>query len=220
METIELEHQGPVAIATMATGENRVGSTALSAWDSLLDQTVSSGAGALVVTGTGTYWSTGLDLDEVGALDDDDRDAFMDRVDRLLGRILTAPFITVAALNGHTYAAGALLALAFDYRIMRQDHGFFCLPSVDVGIPFSAGMSALIRAKLPQPIAHDLVVSCRRIGGLEAASTGAVNRAVDAEAVLPVSIELAHAYADKDGETLATVKRRMYPTATELLGSA
>ncbi len=217
MDAFDLELHGRVAVATMSDGENRVGAVALDRWNELLDEVDSPDIGALVVAGTDAYWSTGLDLDEVGALDDAERQAFMDRVDRLLGRLLVAPVITVAGLNGHTYAAGALLALAFDYRIMRQDRGFFCLPSVDVGIPFSPGMSALIRAKLPQPIAHDLVVSCRRIGGLEAAATGAVNRAVDADAVVHVARETAHAYADKDHATLQTVKRRMYPEAVALL---
>lgn len=143
--------------------------------------------------------------------------AFMRRVDLLLGRLLTAPFITVAALNGHTYAAGALLALAHDYRVMREDKGFFCLPSVDVGIPFSPGMSALISSKLGQPISHDLVVSGRRIGGREAAAHGVVTRAVPGQQVLDVATDYAQAFSGKDPEVLGTVKRRMYSEAAGML---
>lgn len=206
--------EGPVAIATMDDGENRLDRTSLEAWHDLLDEVVGDRAiSALVVIGAGKYWSTGLDLDEVATMSGRERDEFMTNVDLLLGRILTLPIVTVAALNGHAYAAGGLLALAHDYRIMRDDRGFFCLPSVDVGIPFSRGMSALIAAKLPQPIAHDLVVSCRPIGGNEAAATGVVNQAVDHESVLPVALGLARDHAGKDRSTLAAVKERMYPTA-------
>lgn len=213
-----IDVDGPTLVATMAGGENRLGSHMLVAWNGLLDiaeanQAVSS----LVVIGDDRYWSTGLDLDEVQSLDDVGAHSFMRRVDLLLGRILTAPLITVAALNGHTYAAGALLALAFDYRVMREDRGFFCLPSVDVGIPFSPGMSALIAAKLPQPIAHDLVVSCRRIGGLEASDAGVVHRSVDGSSVLHVAQKIALDYSGKDPATLTTVKRRMYPEAAGML---
>ena len=218
MDHFDVQLSPPVAIATMANGENRIDSVAIDGWNALLD-TVEAAAdvSALVVTGEGRYWSTGLDLDHVGTMSDNDTMAFMRQVDLVLGRLLTAPFITVAALNGHTYAAGALLALAHDYRMMRQDQGFFCLPSVDVGIPFSPGMSSMISSKLPQPISHDLVVSGRRIGGLEAAAAGVVTRALEADQVLDVATEYARAFSGKDPGVLATVKRRMYSEAAGML---
>ncbi|MGI9528717.1 MAG: enoyl-CoA hydratase/isomerase family protein [Acidimicrobiia bacterium] len=218
MDLFDIQLSPPVAVATMANDENRIDSDAIDGWNALLDTVeTTADVSALVVTGDGRYWSTGLDLDYVGTLSSNETMAFMRRVDLVLGRLLTAPFITVAALNGHTYAAGALLALAHDYRVMRQDQGFFCLPSVDVGIPFSPGMSSMISSKLPQPISHDLVVSGRRIGGLEAAATGVVTRAVPSDQVLDVATEYAHAFARKDPEVLTTVKRRMYSEAASML---
>jgi Delta3-Delta2-enoyl-CoA isomerase len=218
MTGFALTHDGPVAVATMRNGENRLGSEMLVSWNSMLDDvTGDDSVSSLVVVGSDRYWSTGLDLDEVAGLTEVERMSFMRRVDLLLGRILDLPLVTIAALNGHTYAAGALLALAHDFRIMRQDKGYFCLPSIDVGIPFSPGMSALITAKLPQPIAHDLVVSCRQIGGAEAERTGVVNRATDATSVLPVAVRLGHEYAGKNPATIRAVKRRLYPDATSML---
>jgi enoyl-CoA hydratase/carnithine racemase len=218
MATLTMHVEGPLATVTMDDGENQIGTEALDRWSDVLDEIEEAGAlGAMVVTGSGKYWSTGLDLDEVTALDEVHRIGFMQRVDRLLGRLLTLPIITVAALNGHTYAAGALLALAHDYRVMRDDRGYFCLPSVDVGIPFTPGMSALIAAKLPQPIAHDLVVSCRPIGGSEAAATGVVNRAVGSDALMAAATHIASTHTGKDRHTLGTVKRRMYPEVAEML---
>jgi enoyl-CoA hydratase/carnithine racemase len=78
-------------------------------------------------------------------------------------------------------------------------------------------MTELITSKIPQPAAHDLVISCRAIGGREALASGVIHRAVDAKNVTPVSTELAHAYADKDPATLTTVKRRMYATTVAAL---
>ncbi len=187
------------------------------AWNGLLDEALDAPISSLVVTAEDRYWSTGLDLDEVESLDDVARRSFMRSVDLLLGRLLTTGLVTIAAINGHAYAAGGLLALAHDFRVMRADHGFFCLPSVDVGIPFSPGMSALIAAKIPQPALHDLVVSCRRIGGLEAERSGVVHRAVASHTVRDVAVEMARAYAGKDRATLHTVKRRLYPEATAML---
>jgi enoyl-CoA hydratase/carnithine racemase len=213
-----LAKEGPVAIATMASGENRLGTAAVESWNAMLDGLEADPeVTSLVVTGVDRYWSTGLDLHEVADMSDGQVASFMASVDRLLGRILTLPMVTIAALNGHTYAAGALLALAHDFRVMRGDKGFFCLPSVDVGIPFSVGMSALIVAKLPQPIAHDLVVSCRRIGGVEAERTGVVNHSATEAEVLPMARDMAHSHSGKDAATLTAVKRRLYPLAADLL---
>ncbi|MCZ7531912.1 MAG: enoyl-CoA hydratase/isomerase family protein [Acidimicrobiia bacterium] len=214
MNGFDVAASGDVWTLTLNNGENRIGSIAISEWNRALDQVEQSGSGkALVVTGTDKYWSTGLDLDEINRSSHLEKQAFMARIDALLARLLTAPFPTVAALNGHTYAGGALVSLAFDYRIMREDRGFFCLPSVDVQIPFTAGMAALIADKIPQPIAHDLVVSGRQIGGTEAKQRGIINEAVPADRVLPRSQELAATLTGKDAQTLATVKRRMYPLA-------
>ena len=217
MTGYDIDDRNGVRLVTMPSGENRIGSSTLAAWEQILDEAEHEGVSALVVTGRDKHWSTGLDLDEVNAMSDNDQRSLLRRFDLLLGRMLMAPLVTVAALNGHTYAGGALLALAFDYRIMREDRGFFCLPSVDVGIAFSPGMSALIAAKLPQPIAHDLVVSCRTIGGREAEAVGVVNRAVAEEAVLDVALEYGHAFGGKDPDTLSAVKRRLYPEAAAML---
>jgi enoyl-CoA hydratase/carnithine racemase len=202
----------------MDSDENRIGFSMLDRWSSVLEHVENEVVPrALVVTGSGKFWSTGLDLDEVADYSDADRIRFMRRFDQLLGRILFAPFVTVAALNGHTIAGGALLALAHDYRIMRSDRGFMSLPSVDVGIPFTPGMSALISAKVPQPAAHDLVVSCRQIGGKEALELGVVNGVAAHTEVVTDAVALARSMVDKDPTALRIVKKRLYPEAAGML---
>jgi len=214
MKPFEIRPNNGVWTLTLTDGENRIGSYAISEWNRALDQVENNGSGqVLIATGEDKYWSTGLDLDEVHRMSHLERQAFMARVDALLARIMTAPFVTIAALNGHTYAGGALVALAFDYRIMREDRGYFCLPSVDVQIPFTQGMAAMIADKIPQPTSHDLVVSGRQIGGTEAAKLGVVNEAVGAQDVMRRSQELAGSLKGKDSQTLAIVKRRTYPVS-------
>ena len=66
----------------------------------------------------------------------------------LFGKMLALPVPTVAAIQGHCFAAGAMLAVAHDFRVMRADRGFFCLPEVDIHIPFTPPMAALIQARL------------------------------------------------------------------------
>ena len=86
------------------------------------------------------------------------------------------------ALNGHTFAAGAMLSLCLDLRLMRSDRGWWCLPEADIDIPFVEPMNALIVAKVAQPLVHELMVFAPRLGGEEAAARGLVHEAVTADA--------------------------------------
>jgi len=40
---------------------------------------------------------------------------------------------------GHAFAAGALLSLAHDYRVMRTGRGWFCLPEIKLKMFFRGG---------------------------------------------------------------------------------
>jgi enoyl-CoA hydratase/carnithine racemase len=138
-------------------------------------------------------------------------------VHELFARVLALPVITVAALQGHTFAAGAMLSLAHDFRVMRADRGFWCLPEVDIQIPFTPGMSALIQARLALQTAHEAMTTGRRYGGAGALDAGIVDEAVGEDAVRATAVEIAGAHAGKAGDTLATIKSRMYAPALGVL---
>jgi enoyl-CoA hydratase/carnithine racemase len=143
-----LDRDGEVFVLNLGDGENRFNAESVGALNALLDEVeAASQPRALVTRASGKIWSLGLDLDWIR---DHASDVFpfLSSVQGLLDRVLVMPVPTVAALQGHTFAAGAMFALAHDVRIMRGDRGYFCLPEVDINIPFSAGMSALIQAKL------------------------------------------------------------------------
>ncbi len=158
---------------------------------------------------TGRFWSNGLDLDWLFAHADQQRDSVVS-VHTLYARLLTLPVVTVAALQGHTFAAGAMFSLAHDIRVMRADRGFWCLPEADIGIPFSPGMSALVQARLTPQAAHEAMVTARCYGGHEALAAGIVGHAVAEDAVRSTAVELAAAQAQKAGDTLRTIRSRMY----------
>lgn len=217
---ITLSRTGEVFILTMDDEENRMNRQWLDAMASALDD-VEKAAGplALVTTGTDKFFSNGLDLDWLLG-SGIDMAGFVAEVERLFARILAAPYITVAACNGHSFAAGAMLALSHDFRLMRSDRGFFCLPEVDIKIPFTPGMTSLITARLNPATAHEAMVTGRRFGGAEAAGLRIVHDAVSAEEVVPAAIRLAATYAGKDRKTLAAIKTGMYGETIRLLNNS
>lgn len=213
---IQLGKEGDVHLLRMSDEDNRFNARFIAAFNQALDEVENSKRpAALVTTGAGKFYSSGLDLDWMGRVDSKQVQEHMDHVHNTFLRILTFPMITVAALNGHAFAAGAMLALAHDYRVMRADRGFFCLPEVDIKIPFTIQMDALIRARLPKTVAHEAMCTGRRYGGDLAAERQIVDHAVAESEVLPRAIEIAQGLADKDGDTLVAIKRQIYADVIE-----
>jgi len=216
---ISIDRHGDVFVLTMDTGENRMNRPWLEAMNAALDE-VDAAAGpgkSLVTTGSGKFYSNGLDLEPLMGAGAEVMAEFVADAERLFARIIAAPYITVAACNGHTFAAGAMLSLCHDFRVMRSDRGFFCLPEVDLGIPFTPGMDALIKRRLPQVVAHEAMVTGTRYGGEAAAVKGIVHHAVAEAAVVPQAIEIAAGLADKAGPTMHTIKVRLYSDLIDLL---
>ncbi|MEU3465924.1 enoyl-CoA hydratase-related protein [Streptomyces sp. NPDC006733] len=212
-----LDRQDTVFVLDLGDTENRFHPDWLAAVSAALDEVEKAdGPRALVTTATGKFYSNGLDLDWLFA-HADQHQQYVVSVQELFARLLSLPVITVAALQGHTFAAGAMLSLAHDFRVMRADRGFWCLPEADINIPFSPGMAALIQSRLAPQTAHEAMVTARRYGGADAAALGIVDRAVAEDAVLPAALELAHAQVAKAGATLGTIKARMYAPALATL---
>ncbi len=113
-----------------------------------------------------------------------------------------------------------MLALAHDFRVMRADRGYFCLPEIDLNIAFTRGMSGLIQAKLSKRTAHEAMTTGRRYGGTDALAAGVVDAVAHEDDVLSAALELARPLASKAGPTLATIKARMYAEALAALRDA
>jgi enoyl-CoA hydratase/carnithine racemase len=205
-----LNRDGDVFVLHLGDDENRFNQEFLDAVGALVDEVAATPAPrALVVSATGKIWSNGLDLEwmsqNVAAVP-----AMLDTLHALYARLLGLGVPTVAAIQGHAFAGGAMLALAHDIRIMRSDRGWFCLPEVDINIPFTPGMSALITARLSKATAHEAMTTGRRYGGEEAVAAGIAADAVGEADVLSRAVEIARGQAGKDPSTLATIKQRMY----------
>ncbi len=212
-----LERHDDVFVLDLGDTENRFHPDWLIAVDTALDEVEKAGgARALVTTATGKFFSNGLDLDWLGA----NGGAFQEyavSVHELFARFLALPLPTVAALQGHAFAAGAMLSLAHDFRVMRADRGYWCLPEVNINIPFTLAMSALIQSRLTPKAAHEAMTAGRRYGGEEAVAAQIVDHAVAEAAVRPTAVKIAETLAANAGETLGTIKARMYAPALELL---
>jgi enoyl-CoA hydratase/carnithine racemase len=206
---MNLGYDGKIAVLELGDDENRFSPDFLDEFEARLDDVVGGGAQGLVTTAGGKFYTNGLDLDWLMAHGDQTQ-WYVNRVQGLLARVLTLPVPTAAALPGHAFGAGAMLALAQDFRAMRADRGFFCFPEVDIRIPFTPGMAALIQAKLTPQAAVASMTTGRRFGGTDAEAIGIVDATAPEGAVTAAAVEMLKPLDGKDRGTLGAIKNTMF----------
>jgi enoyl-CoA hydratase/carnithine racemase len=219
-ESASLEQRGSVFVLNLGATENRFNFDSVAGLMSLLDQVdAAPGDKALVTVADGKFWSNGLDLDWMIANRVDLAD-LVSVVQELFARMLEAPYPTVAAIQGHCYAAGAMLALAHDVRFMREDRGFLCFPEVDIKMRFTDGMSSLLTAKLSAQTAHQAMVLGRRFTAPEAATAGILDGTLPESELVSNAVAYAETLVGKDAATIQAIKRTLYATTLTLLRTA
>lgn len=219
-----LERDGDVFILYLGNegetdNENRFHPDWIDAVHAELDKVEAhEGPAALVTTATGKFYSNGLDTTYLFA-NLDKLPAYLDRVHTVYTRLLTFTAPTVAAVQGHAFGAGAMLASAHDFRVMRGDRGFYCLPEVTLNMPFTVGMSALLNNRLPKQTAVEAMLTGKRFGGHDAVTAGIADSAVDGDQVLASAVERAGALAATRGDNLVGMKKSIHADTLEALAT-
>jgi enoyl-CoA hydratase/carnithine racemase len=169
MSAIEITQEEHVVTLTLNDGENRYNPTFLDAFLKALDSVeADTDATTLVVTASHEkIFSNGIDLEWLVPViqggDVAGAKRFFYQLNQLFRRVVTFPLTTVAAISGHAFAGGAILACAFDFRYMRSDRGYFCFPEVDLGIPFLPGMNALLKKAIPYYMVEEMELTGIRL---------------------------------------------------------
>ncbi len=206
---------------TMRAGENRFNRIFIDDFNAALDEVErSEGPAALVTTGEDKFYSNGLDLDWLMGEGAPQFTAVVADLIKMLGRLMTFPMATAAAMNGHAFAGGAMLSLAHDFRIMRADRGYFCLPEIDLRMPFAPGMMALIKTRLTPGVLRDLLLSGKRVNAADCVTLGVVDGTAAVTDVVGNAIERVAALTDKDRGTMGAIKRGMYYEAHSIMQRA
>jgi Delta3-Delta2-enoyl-CoA isomerase len=207
---IELDRDGDVRVLRLRDGENRFNRSTVDAINDALDEVeATQGPVALVTIGEGKFFSNGLDLDWMAAEGATDP-SFLDDVHRLLQRALMIDVITVAAINGHAFAAGAMFATAHDHRLMRHDRGYWCLPEVDLGLPLTPEMFGVLEAHLPRTALAEAALTGTRYDAVAAAELGLIDGTAPADQLLDDAVTLAARHATKDRHVIAVHKQLLY----------
>lgn len=165
---------------------------------------------AVIVTGTGSSFSAGVDLFRLIKDGPDYGRRFLLVLDEFLRSTLTFPKPIVAAINGHAIAGGCILAAACDRRIMTEGNGRIGIPELAVGVPFPALPLQIMAARIPDGHLRDLVFSGRTVPIDEAKTIGLIDEKCPEGMLLDRATEVAQQLAAIPAGAFALTKEAFY----------
>lgn len=216
MAVIEWRKETSIAVVTMCNGANKQNlefeKQLNRCFDEILEDT--SIYSIVLTSSDEKNFSQGIDIEWMGSKmqenDSESMKSFMYGMNNIFKRILLMPIPVIAAINGHAFGNGAILACACDFRFMKKDRGFFCFPEVDVSIPFLPGMIAFVRKSIPEYQFNEMILSGKRMGAQDLVASGVIMKACnDQETLMADAMGFAGTFMKKRG-IFGELKRRLH----------
>ena len=212
MEHLVSERDGNLAILTLTRGkanalnhaliEELCGAVAAAAADD-------SVRGLVLASGRPRFFSSGFDIREVFTYDRDGMAAFFGRFIDLYESLYRFPKPVVAALSGHTFAGGAILAIACDFRIMADGDFGFALNEINLGLAFSPTMCRMLADAVGLTHGREVLLFGEPLTPARALEIGLVRELAPAEQVRDRAIACARSLAAKPPAAYREMKRAL-----------
>jgi enoyl-CoA hydratase len=146
-------------------------------------EAVGAGARALVLTGAGSSFCSGADLDQVYGAD------FRDALSTMLHAVVDAPLPVIAAVNGPAIGAGTPLAIAADQRVAAPG-AVFAVPTAKIGLAVDPWTIRRLAMLAGHGAARAMLLACEQLDVAAATGCGLVSRAGDLVAAIAWAEEL------------------------------
>jgi len=216
MAIVQWEKDGTVAIMTMTNGENRHNpdwaEAMLATYAEIMND---SEVKALVLTSNDPKnFCLGVDVAWLGGrLADNDypgMSKWLYSTGEVFKALMMAPVPTIAAVNGHAFGNGAMLAGACDFRFMRGDRGYFCFPEIDMGIQMAPSMIEWMKRIMPYHLFTRMVFTGDKISAAELEKYNVIMKSCEnAEKTVEEAVAFARTF-NKSRTSMAEMKRRTY----------
>ncbi len=140
-----------------------------------LDQAVTDQVPAVVLAGGPKVFSAGLDVPALLPLGREDMRTFWQSFIGMANRLANLPVPVVAAIDGHSPAGGAVMALFCDWRVMARGPFRIGLNEVEVGLPVPPVIQAALRRQVGPRTAEHLLVNGAMLDSEQAHAIGFVD---------------------------------------------
>ncbi len=174
---------------------------------------------SVILTGTGSIFSAGVDLPRMLGEGGDYVSRFVKALDDVLRASFVFPKPLIAAVNGHAIAGGAIMAFACDYRLMSS--GRIGVAELNVGVPFPPVALEIVRFAIPPQHLQSMVYLGKTIEKEPALAMGLIDEIAEAESLMPRAKTIAEQLGGLAPEAFAITKRQlrepfMHPPAAEV----
>lgn len=178
---------------------------------------------AIIVTGAGRGFCAGADIAEVFAAQQNDKQQNQQKTDgaaserpimRNWVELLRESKPLVAAINGACIGVGLTQVLPMDYLIASRD-AKLSLRFIKMGLVPELASSHYVTLRCGFGMANELMLTGKTISGEEAAAIKLIDRAVDADDLLPAAREMAKAMGNNPQSALRSVKQLMTVNSAE-----
>jgi len=217
---IEIENVGDIGILWMENEpENRFNQEFLDNFNKALDEIESNpGIKAMIFSSRNEkYFCNGIDILWAMSQDYDNALKFLLTYVGLVHRLFLFPKPVIAAINGHAFAGGFFLALCADWRIMREDYGWMCIPEIDLPFDLPPGHIALTAYVIGSRNTDYFALSGERINAREALRTGVIDEVASKNELLPKAIEMAKQLGRKNPEQYRRHKNHLRAGPAKIL---
>ncbi len=160
----------------------------------------------LIVTGAGKAFAAGADIPVMADMAPATAKAFADAGHAVGDALETAPFPSIAAVNGFALGGGCELAMACDF-IHASDKARFGQPEVNLGVIPGFGGTQRLARRVGLGMARELCYTGDVIDAAEALRIGLANAVHPLDALMPRVREIAAKIASKGPLAVAQCKR-------------
>lgn len=168
-----------------------------------------SDARALILTGSGSIFSAGVDLYRLVDGGREYAERFLPSLSRTLLDLFSFTKPLIVAANGHAIAGGCVFTLAADYRLMAAGNGRIGIPELLVGVPFPPSVIETVRFVVPPQHLQMLMYTGRTFTPDDALRHGLIDEVAEPTALQSRALEVAQQLAALPREAFALAKRQL-----------
>ena len=210
MEHIKTEFNDGLLIVTMARGKaNALNRSMAEEMNQAVEEARNNESvrGVVLASDRPKFFSGGFDVLEVFEYDRETMTDFFGRFIDLYEGLMSLPKPVVAAVSGHAFAGGAVLALATDLRVMAEGEFGFALNEINLGLALPPGMIRMAISAAGTVRAREIVLEGKTVKPSEAFEIGLASELASTASVLERAIHRARVLAEKPHMTFAAIKR-------------